>query len=247
VIEREQDHAEYRGQERGRRLGEQLAQALLDGDDLEEPVHRLRQVGVERRLEVEPRHLEAELERHPREDPLLDELDDVQLRDAKRARREGPQDHEGDQPDDGLQEEPALNQPDDRLHREGQREAQQAHQRGVEVDEAHLALLARKELEGALQRRDAGILGAGSQVAGGRDRQETAHRHAAAILHQRGDVELELLLGAVGEEACGCHASVAPAREHERGARLRCQPEHHGWERIGLHQALDVRRRDRAL
>ena len=44
----------------------------------------------------------------------------------------------------------------------------------------------------------------------GRDRQQAPHRDSATVLHQRRDVELELLLAAVDEHARHLDAAVAP-------------------------------------
>jgi hypothetical protein len=188
VVEREQDEPEDDREERRRRLREQLGEALLDDHDLEEAVHRLGEVLAERGLELQARDAEGVLEGHAREHALLQPLHDAELHDLQHPGGERPRDDEADEEHHRLQDEPARDEPHDRLHAERQRQAEEPDQPRVQVDEPDLAPLAHEEPHEPPHRRrmaceSARMVGRGGRVGvrhgmDGRDRDRWPPRGA---------------------------------------------------------------------
>ncbi|MFN9941050.1 MAG: hypothetical protein ACK56I_16390, partial [bacterium] len=132
AVQREQQQPEQDRQQRGGHVQQQLLHPLLDGHRLEQPVHLLGQVGLQRDAVAHARHPEGEFQRHAREHPLLDPLDHAQDPHLERPRHHRPQDHQRDQQDDRLQEQPPLHELHDAAHRQREDEAQPPGQRGIE-------------------------------------------------------------------------------------------------------------------
>ena len=152
IVEREQREAEQHLQRRRRDIEQQLGHCLLDQYRLEEPVHLQRQVGLLRGLEADARHEVRELEGQAREDALLDGLDHRFLQQADHAGDQGTRGREQDQQHHRLQYQAALHELRDALHRDGHSQAEEAHEHGVEINQANVAPLGVQQLTQALDR-----------------------------------------------------------------------------------------------
>ena len=150
MIDGEQDQTQHDLQESERKVEQQLGEALLHTDGIEEAVHQFGQVAPARRLVLDARDAVRELQRATREEPLLDVLRQGQLHHLQGTREAHTDGDEGDEHAPTGGDLPTADQVDDGLHAERHAKADGPAHQCVQVDVADLALVRAQQAEKSL-------------------------------------------------------------------------------------------------
>ena len=159
MIKGEQHQPEQDLQARGRKVYQHGGQALLQGGHVEQAVHELGQVLALQGLGAHPGQAHGEVEGHPRHEPLLDVLDQVQLHNLQPPHQGRAHHDEADEHHQRGAHGPAAHKTDDRLHAQRQTQADDAGQRGVHVEVGDIAAFGRQQPKQALDggKRSGGV------------------------------------------------------------------------------------------
>ena len=153
MVEREDEQAGRGLQDDGGSVEQKRRTGLLEGDQVEEPVHQLGAVPVPERVDGHPRQAGGDVDAGPDEDPALDHLRQVGLeRREHRAESEAREEKQGEH-DHGLYEPTERDRVDELLHGDRRCECEQTHDHCVQHDRHQIAALGAHDLEQPTRRR----------------------------------------------------------------------------------------------